>query len=103
MSESGHKRKSSVGLGMSAFGGKAEVDFGRLDVCSSPILGVRRVKTQGSAPGAEQSRYSVPSVLELQAGQRPECVLASDVASTRHLFNQGPVIWIIDQRGLICQ
>ena len=29
----GQKRKSSVGLGMSAIGGKAEVDFGRLDVC----------------------------------------------------------------------
>ncbi len=29
----GQKRKSSVGLGMSAFGGKAEVDFGRLNVC----------------------------------------------------------------------
>ncbi len=28
----GHKRKSSVGLGMSAFGGRAEVDFGPLDV-----------------------------------------------------------------------
>ncbi len=28
----GHKRKSSVGLEMSALGGKAEVDFGRLDV-----------------------------------------------------------------------
>ncbi len=33
MSGLGHKRKSSVGLGMSAFGGGAEVDFGRLDVC----------------------------------------------------------------------
>ena len=29
----GHKRKSSVSLGMSAFGGRAEVDFGRLNVC----------------------------------------------------------------------
>ena len=30
---SGQKRKSSVGFGMSAFGGKADIDFGRLDVC----------------------------------------------------------------------
>ncbi len=30
----GHKRKSSVGLGMSAFGGEAEVDFGGLEVRS---------------------------------------------------------------------
>ncbi len=28
-----HNRKSSVGLGMSVVGGKAEVDFGRLNVC----------------------------------------------------------------------
>ncbi len=34
MSGLGHKRKSSVGLGMSAFGGKAEVNFGRLKVRS---------------------------------------------------------------------
>ncbi len=33
MSPLGHNRKSSVGLGMSVVGGKAEVDFGRLDVC----------------------------------------------------------------------
>ncbi len=33
MSELGHNRKSSVGLGMSVVGGKAEVDFGRLNVC----------------------------------------------------------------------
>jgi hypothetical protein len=32
MSELGQKRKSSVGLGMSGVGGRAEVDFGRLDV-----------------------------------------------------------------------
>ncbi len=67
------------------------------------VLTRHRVETQGSAPGAEQSRYTVPSVLELQPGLRPACVLASDVAGTRHLFNQGPVIWIVDQRGLICQ
>ncbi len=30
----GQNRKSSVGLGMSVVGGEAEVDFGRLDVCS---------------------------------------------------------------------
>ena len=29
----GHERKSSMGHGMSGFGGEAEVDFGRLDVC----------------------------------------------------------------------
>ena len=29
----GQKRKSSVGLGMSASGGKADIDFGRLNVC----------------------------------------------------------------------
>ena len=29
----GQKRKSSAGFGMSAFGGKADIDFGRLDVC----------------------------------------------------------------------
>ncbi len=29
----GHKRKSSVGLGMSALGGEADFDFGGLDVC----------------------------------------------------------------------
>ena len=28
----GHKQKSSVGLGMSGVGGKAEVDFGPSDV-----------------------------------------------------------------------
>ncbi len=33
MSESGQKRKSSAGLGMSALGGKADFDFERLDVC----------------------------------------------------------------------
>ncbi len=33
MSPSGHKQKSSVGLGMSVVGGEAEVDFGRLNVC----------------------------------------------------------------------
>ncbi len=32
MTALGQKRKSSVGLGMSAFGGRAEVDFGWLDV-----------------------------------------------------------------------
>ncbi len=32
MSEMGQTRKSSVGLGMSAVGGRAEVDFGRLEV-----------------------------------------------------------------------
>ncbi len=30
----GQTRKSSVSLGMSGVGGQAEVDFGRLDVCS---------------------------------------------------------------------
>ncbi len=30
----GQQRKSSVGLGMSAPGGKADLNFGRLDVCS---------------------------------------------------------------------
>ncbi len=30
MSESGQNRKSSVGLGMSASGGRADIDFGRL-------------------------------------------------------------------------
>jgi hypothetical protein len=29
----GQQRKSSVGLGMSALGGKAEVDFGQREVC----------------------------------------------------------------------
>ncbi len=29
----GHKQKSSVGLGMSALGGKADLNFERLDVC----------------------------------------------------------------------
>ena len=29
----GQNRKSSVGLGMSGVGGKAEVEFGRLEVC----------------------------------------------------------------------
>ncbi|MEE8236974.1 MAG: hypothetical protein V3S67_01560, partial [Gammaproteobacteria bacterium] len=33
MSASGQNRKSSVDLGMSVVGGKAEVDFGRLEVC----------------------------------------------------------------------
>ncbi len=32
MTAVGQKQKSSVGLGMSAFGGKAEVNFGRLNV-----------------------------------------------------------------------
>jgi len=32
MSAVGQKRKSSVGLGMSALGGKADIDFGWLDV-----------------------------------------------------------------------
>ena len=30
----GQTRKSSMGLGISALGGKAEVDFGRLEVSS---------------------------------------------------------------------
>ncbi len=30
----GQKQKSSVGLGMSGLGGKADFDFGRPDVCS---------------------------------------------------------------------
>ena len=30
----GHNRKSVTATRMSAFGGKEEVDFGRLDVCS---------------------------------------------------------------------
>ena len=29
----GQKRKSSVGFGMSVAGGKADLNFGRLDVC----------------------------------------------------------------------
>ncbi len=29
----GQKRKSSVGLGMSEVGGKADFEFGRLEVC----------------------------------------------------------------------
>ncbi len=66
-------------------------------------IGLRRVETQGSAPGAEESRYTVPSVLELQAGQRPTCVLASDVTVPRHIFNQGPVIRIVDQWCLVRQ
>ncbi len=33
MTAEGQKRKSSVGLGMSGVGGKAEVDFGPLEVC----------------------------------------------------------------------
>ncbi len=33
MSESGHNRKSAEVVGMSAFEGTAEVDFGPLDVC----------------------------------------------------------------------
>ncbi len=32
MSPVGQKRKSSVGLGMSALGGKADIDLGRLNV-----------------------------------------------------------------------
>ena len=32
-SASGHNRKSVTATRMSAFGGKAEVDFGRLEVC----------------------------------------------------------------------
>ncbi len=34
MSLKGHNRKSVTAARMSAFGGKAEVDFRRLDVCS---------------------------------------------------------------------
>ncbi len=34
MTAEGHERKSSVGLGMSAVGGRADLDFGRLNVCS---------------------------------------------------------------------
>ncbi len=33
MSAVGQKRKSSAGFGMSALGGKADFDFGLLDVC----------------------------------------------------------------------
>ncbi len=33
MAALGQNRKSSVGLGMSAFGGKADIDFERPDVC----------------------------------------------------------------------
>ncbi len=33
MSPLGHNRKSVTGTRMSAFGGRAEVDFGRLNVC----------------------------------------------------------------------
>ncbi len=33
MAALGQKRKSSVDLGMSALGGKADIIFGRLDVC----------------------------------------------------------------------
>ncbi len=33
-SSSGQNRKSSVGLGMSGVGGRADIDFGPLDVCS---------------------------------------------------------------------
>ncbi len=33
MSASGQNRKSSVGLGMSVVGGRADLNFGRLDVC----------------------------------------------------------------------
>ncbi len=33
MTALGQKQKSSVGLGMSAFGGRADLIFGRLDVC----------------------------------------------------------------------
>ncbi len=33
MAALGQQRKSSVDLGMSALGGKADFDFGRLDVC----------------------------------------------------------------------
>ncbi len=40
MSALGHKRKSSVGLGMSGVGGGAEVDFGRLEVCFWPIADI---------------------------------------------------------------
>ncbi len=29
----GHNRKSAKVVGMSAFGGRADIDFGRLDVC----------------------------------------------------------------------
>jgi len=34
MSPVGQQRKSSVGLGMSGVGGRADIDFGPLDVCS---------------------------------------------------------------------
>ncbi len=37
MTAMGQNRKSVKATRMSAFGGKAEVDFGRLDVCSLPI------------------------------------------------------------------
>ena len=33
MSPVGQNRKSSVGLGMSVVGGRADLNFGRLDVC----------------------------------------------------------------------
>ena len=33
MSAWGHERKSSMGHGMSGFGGRADFDFGRLEVC----------------------------------------------------------------------
>jgi pyruvate/2-oxoacid:ferredoxin oxidoreductase beta subunit len=32
-SAQGQKRKSSVGLGMSGVGGRADIEFGPLDVC----------------------------------------------------------------------
>ncbi len=34
LSALGHKRKSAAAARMSGVGGKAEVDFGRLEVCS---------------------------------------------------------------------
>ncbi len=43
MSELGQQRKSSVGLGMSGVGGKAEVDFGRLDVSLEPKGDIRGI------------------------------------------------------------
>jgi hypothetical protein len=34
MTAVGHNRKSVMAMRMSAFGGRADIDFGRLEVCS---------------------------------------------------------------------
>ncbi len=63
MSESGQKRKSSVDHGMSALGGKADIDFGPLDVALISLKGkhsclISENAWSAIAPGADiGSRY----------------------------------------------